>query len=241
MHKKLLTLFLGLSIILFSCRSNQKDLNINEGLKVHSIAAMKDVMWKGELFGKINLDTIQNKTGLYGLGPESYLKGEILINDGKIFVSRVAKDSSILIEQNSNIQAPFFVYGNVQTWHKTTLPKTIKSIKDLEKFIDNETKSQTRPFAFKLKGRISDGIIHIQNLPAGTKVSSPKEAHQGQVNYELKNEDVEIIGFFSTGHQGIFTHHNSYLHMHLITKDIKKMGHLDEITIEDITLYLPKT
>lgn len=241
MHKKLLTLFLGLSIILFSCRSNQKDLNINEGLKVHSIAAMKDVMWKGELFGKINLDTIQNKTGLYGLGPESYLTGEILINDGKMFVSRVAKDSSILIEQNSNIQAPFFVYGNVHTWHKTTLPKTIKSIKDLEQFLDNETKSQTRPFAFKLDGRISDGVIHIQNLPTGTKVSSPKEAHQGQVNYELKNEDVEIIGFFSTEHQGIFTHHDSYLHMHLITKDIKKMGHLDEITFEDMTLYLPKT
>lgn len=170
---------------------------------------MKDVMWKGELFGKINLDTIQNKTGLFGLGPESYLTGEFLINDGKIFVSRVAKDSSILIEQNNNIEAPFFVYGNVQTLHKSTLPKTIKSIKDLEQFLDNETIAQTRPFAFKLDGRISDGVIHIQNLPTGTKVSSPKEAHQGQVNYELKNEDVEIIGFFSTEHQGIFTHHDS--------------------------------
>jgi acetolactate decarboxylase len=241
MHKKLLTIFLGLTIILFGCRSDHKDHNENEGLKVHSIAAMKDVMWKGELFGKINLDTIKNKTGLYGLGPESYLTGEILINDGKIFVSRVEKDSSIVIEQNNNIVAPFFVYGNVQTWHKTALPKTIKSIKDLEQFLDNETKSQTRPFAFKLDGRISDGIIHIQNLPKGTKVSSPKEAHQGQVNYELKNEDVEIIGFFSTEHQGIFTHHDSYLHMHLITKDIKKMGHLDEINFEDMTLYLPKS
>lgn len=72
-------------------------------------------------------------------------------------------------------------------------------------------------------------------------MSSPKEAHQSQMNYELKNEDVEIIGFFSTEHQGIFTHHDSYLHMHLITKDIKKMGHLDEITFGDMTLYLPKS
>ena len=39
-------------------------------------------MWKGELSGTINLDTISNKKGLYGLGPESYLTGELLINNG---------------------------------------------------------------------------------------------------------------------------------------------------------------
>lgn len=241
MQKSSFIILLVFGYLVFSCISKEKKHEKKDALKVNAIAAMKDVMWKGELFGKINLDTIENKSGLYGLGPESYLTGEILINDGKVFVSRVAKDSAMIVEKNSKIEAPFFVYGNVQEWHKTGLPKTVKSIEDLEKFIDNETKIQTRPFAFKLEGRISEGVIHIQNLPKGTKVSSPKEAHQGQVNYELKNEDVEIIGFFSTEHQGIFTHHDSYLHMHLITKDIKKMGHLDEIIFEDMTLYLPKS
>ncbi len=91
-----------------------------------------------------------------------------------------------------------------------------------------------------MQGTISNALIHIQNLPKGAKVSSPEEAHQGQVNYELKDEEVEIIGFFSTKHQGIFTHHDSFLHMHLITKDKSKMGHLDELEISEMTLYLPK-
>jgi len=70
-------------------------------------------------------------------------------------------------------------------------------------------------------------------------VSSPAEAHQGQTNYYLNNEEVEIVGFFSTEHQGVFTHHDSFLHMHLITKDKSLMGHLDELELDKVTLYLP--
>lgn len=86
----------------------------------------------------------------------------------------------------------------------------------------------------------TSATIHIQNLPEGTKVSSPQEAHQGQTNYELFNENVEIVGFFSTQHKGVFTHHDSYVHMHLITKDESKMGHVDELEIRKLKLYLPK-
>jgi len=73
-------------------------------------------------------------------------------------------------------------------------------------------------------------------------VSSPDEAHQRQANYSLKNSEVDIVGFFSTDHKGIFTHRDSYLHMHLISSDRKKMGHLDKLIFgyETIKLYLPK-
>src|SRR5690606_38154032 len=83
------------------------------------------------------------------------------------------------------------------------------------------------PFMFKLAGTVEEATIHIVNLPKGSTVSSPAEAHQGQVNYKLNNEESEIMGFFSTQHKTIFTHHDTFLHMHLITKDRKKMGHLD--------------
>jgi acetolactate decarboxylase len=79
------------------------------------------------------------------------------------------------------------------------------------------------------------------NLPKGSKVSSPNEAHNGQKNYELINEPSEIIGFFSTNHKAVFTHHDTYLHMHLMTTNLQKMGHLDEVLFKKGTmkLYLP--
>lgn len=237
-------LVFGLPTIgLFSCNSVPKDRGTKEAetySDIKIIGAMKNVMWKGELGSSIDLDTISDKNGLYGLGPVSYLTGELLINNGKSYVSKVTSDSTMIVEKTFKTSAPFFVYGNVAEWDEIDLPTNIKTIQDVEKFIDDKTTDFKRPFAFKLIGQVASAIIHIQNLPKGTKVSLPNEAHQGQTNYNIANQKAEIIGFFSTEHKGIFTHHNSFLHMHLITKDESKMGHLDELQIGEMKLYLPK-
>jgi len=239
MIKKVLV---GILIIgIFSCNSEKMRTNSNETYSdINIVGAMKNVMWKGKLGGSINLDTISNKKGLYGLGPESYLTGELLINDGNSYVSKVTSDSTMTVKKTFDVSAPFLVYANVNEWNEIELASNIKSIKDIEKLVDENTINLKRPFAFKLTGKISKAIIHVQNLPKGIKVSSPKEAHQGQTNYELKNEEATIIGFFSTDHKGVFTHHDSKIHLHLITKDESKMGHLDELEIENMKLYLPK-
>lgn len=236
------TIFGLLVIIMTGCNSTQKEnrpKDIDTYSDITIIGAMKNVMWKGELGASIDLDTISDKKGLYGLGPESYLTGELLINNGESYVSKVTSDSTMTVVKQFDVSAPFFVYGNVAEWGKVKLPSKTKTIEDLERFINDQTTDFKRPFVFKLTGQAASAVIHIQNLPKGTKVSSPDEAHQGQINYELHDEDTEIIGFFSTEHKGVFTHHDSFLHMHLITADESKMGHLDELVIGNMILYLP--
>lgn len=241
MKKKLIAMLLA-GAGLISCQSGPKQKSESKGYSdIKIVGAMKNVMWKGQLGPSINLDTISDKTGLYGLGPLSHLGGELLINNGISYVSTVNSDSSMRVEKSYDLGAPFFVYTQVKEWNEIALPPEIKTINDVEQFIDEKSKDYKRPFAFKLIGDVSSANIHIQNLPRGTKVSSPEEAHQGQFNYNLSNEEVQIIGFFSTEHQGVFTHHDSFLHMHLITKDESKMGHLDELEIGTMKLYLPKT
>lgn len=202
---------------------------------------MKNVMWKGELFGKIHLDTISNKNNLYGFGTVEYLSGEILIIDGKSYKSTVISDTTMKVEETFDIKASFFSYANISNWRAYRLPDSIQTLQQLETYLDNITQNAPRPFIFKLSGRIEEATIHIVNLPKGTKVSSPEEAHKGQVNYKLQNEETDIIGFFSTKHKAIFTHHDTYMHLHLITKDRRKMGHLDAVVFKSgtIKLYLP--
>ena len=239
------TLLIGLTVIaLISCNSTEKktETKLENHSIVQVVGAMKNVMWKGELAGTINLDTIKNKNGLYGLGPVEYLAGELLIIDGKSYVSIVTSDSTMEVDETYQVKAPFLVYANQTDWNIEDLPSEIKTIKELEEFIDKKTLNYKRPFVFKLKGQVDSAGIHIQNLPKGTKVSSPEEAHQGQTKYLLENSEAEIVGFFSTEHKGIFTHHDSNVHMHLITTDRKKMGHLDKVFFGkgNIKLYLPK-
>ena len=208
---------------------------------LHISGAMRNVMWKGKLAGTIALDTITDKTHLYGLGPVEFLTGEILILDGRTYVSKVASPGTMKLEETFAVKAPFFVYANVAEWNETYLPDSIRDLRQFETYLIQITKSKKEPFAFKLTGVTEKATLHIVNLPPGTKVSSPDDAHKGKVNYELVNEEAEIIGFFSTQHQSVFTHHDTYLHMHLITADRSKMGHVDEALLKKGTakLYLP--
>ncbi len=216
-------------------------VNAQPDNEVIVVGEMKNVMWKGQLFANINLDTIANKTNLYGLGPLEYLAGEILIIDGKSYQSTVISNDKMKVEETFTIKAPFFGYANISKWEEKILPDSILTTQQLEEYINQETKQSKRPFMFKLNGKIDNAKIHIVNLPKGSKVSSPKQAHEGLINYYLTNEKVDIVGFFSTEHQTIFTHHDTYLHMHLITSDRQKMGHLDEVLFKkgEMKLYLP--
>lgn len=208
--------------------------------KVKVVGAMRNVMWKGELAGTIALDTIQSREGLYGLGPTDYLDGELLILNGKSYVSRVNTDGTIRMEETFQAHAPFFVYANVSEWKELDLDG-IASIQALEEYLTTIKGEVNRPFAFGMKGRVAKATIHVQNLPKGSKVSSPADAHVGQMKYEIVDEEVEIVGFYSTEHQGIFTHHDSYVHIHLITTDRTKMGHLDQVVFEDdVQVFIPK-
>lgn len=235
---KFKTTLLGLPILILMSYTLAAQQTNND---VRIIGAMKNAMWKGEISGSISLDTITNKEHLYGLGSVEYLAGEIVIIDGKAYKSTVLTDTTMKVEETYNIKAPFFGYTNISKWSKQPLPDSIGTIQQLEQYLDQSTKSSPRPFMFKLAGTVEQATIHIVNLPKGSKVTSPEEAHKGLTNYHLTNEQSEIIGFFPTEHKAIFTHHDTYLHMHLISTDRKKMGHLEEVLFKKgtMTLYLP--
>lgn len=239
---KYYTFLLGLVLFLCSCEQGKPvaDL-IGDYPDVIAKGAMKNVMWKGQLGGIIDLDTISKKNGLYGLGPVSFLQGELLMVDGQIFRSNVIADDRMEVIQPAKVAAPFLVYGHVEAWQKVALPATVNNIPSFEAYLDSLTVNYKRPFFFRLEGNVQKANIHIQNLPPGTSVSSPDEAHQGQVNYSLTDQEVTIIGVFSTEHQGVFTHHDSFIHMHLITTDHTKMGHLDKMQLvpSTLSLFLP--
>ena len=59
-------------IFLVSCTSSTSKSSV----KV--VGEMKDVMWKGDLKGKIATDSLNSKE-TYGLGPIEFLKGEIVV------------------------------------------------------------------------------------------------------------------------------------------------------------------
>ena len=122
-----------MSLALLSCGSREATAITHDAYPDVQVAgAMKNVMWKGELAGIIRLEDIENKEGLYAIGPLSYLQGELLINDGRAYVSKVLTDTTMAVEATFAAEAPFLVYGNVTEWQELELPATITDAKALE-------------------------------------------------------------------------------------------------------------
>ncbi|HMQ69622.1 MAG TPA: acetolactate decarboxylase [Ignavibacteria bacterium] len=234
-----------LTVILTSCKSFSQNNEGKAGPQTNSVkitGEMKNVMWKGELYGTIDIDTISDKEHLYGLGPVEYLRGEIIIVDGRGYKSTVINDSTMDVSETLKLKAPIFAYANIENWTESNLPDNILSMSALEKFLDQNSSDIKKPFLFKLTGTADSAEIHIVNLEEGSIVSSPEEAHKGQKNFIIKDKRIELVGFYSTEHKAIFTHHDTNIHIHLITEDKKQMGHLEKIDLKKgtVKLYLPK-
>lgn len=225
-----------LLVLMYSCA-----LDETRNHEVKSISAMKNVMWNGELEAKIKFDTILPQKGLYGLGPLENLAGEITILDGVAYVSKIDDDQQIKVDINNNVGAPFFVYSVSKDFESLKLPKDVVDLKTLDSYLQEYHDSNT-DFLFKLDGKMEFTKIHVQNLKPNTKVSSPEEAHAKQVNIKLNSINAELIGFYSNSAHGVFTHHDTNIHTHLITKDKKYMGHCDELKFnpKQVKLYISK-
>lgn len=230
------TIFLSVAAVMLSlpmCLLAQEKVKIS--------GAMRNVMMKGDLSRTISIDTVEPRLHLYGLGPYEEIQGEVIIVDGHAYFSKVISKTEMQVTESYAIKSPFFVHTHVAEWEEHTLPDSVTNIATLEAHLNDITKNHSHPFAFKLMGTMPEAVIHIVNKPKGKKVKSKKDAHKGLTQYPLEKVEATIIGFFSTEHQTIFTHHDSYTHMHLITKDLTKMGHLDEVQFDTkaVKLYLP--
>jgi len=215
-------LLISFSALFISCNRPQQSSSIEV------VGQMRDVMWKGDLTGKISTDSL-NHPHAYGLGPIEYLKGEVLLFEGQTFISKVIDSVAPQVAQVNSTKAPFFVYSKESMLNTISVAPSELSLQSTEELIDSLYSDYDKPLLVRIDGVFQNITIHSVNLPEGSSVSSPDEAHKGLTQYRYKNLSGSIVGFFSRKHNAIFTHHDSFLHAHFISEDRSIMGHVDSV------------
>jgi len=213
---------LSLALLLVSCD------NFNNSSSIEIVGQMRDVMWKGDLTGKISTDSL-SYSNTYGLGPIEYLRGEVLLFEGQTFISEVIDSVTHQVTKTKSIKAPFFVYSKESNLNTISVAPSELSLQSTEELIDSLYSDYDKPLLVRIDGLFQEITIHSVNLPKGSAVASPDEAHQGLTKYNYKNLSGSIIAFFSRKHKAIFTHHDSFLHAHFISDDRNVMGHVDSV------------
>lgn len=198
----------------------------------------------GKLDATITLNELKSKKNLYALGVMENLSGEIQIFNSQPLNSRRGPEK-IEIDRNFQAKAALLVYAQVDEWQEIEVPKAILTMGQFESYIDYTAEKAgidtSKPFPFLLQGYIRKLNWHIVNLNQNTVQRSHMDHIKAGLNGVTVEENVEILGFFSKDHQGVFTHHGSNVHMHFKSKSELLAAHLDDILLgEYMTLKLPK-
>ncbi len=232
---------LVLTIVALSSCINAKGREAK--INVQHSGALKNIM-SGNIDATISLDLLSNKNSLYALGAMENLKGEIQIFNSKVRISSV-NNSNIKINESFNNAATLLVYAEVKVWESFKLPSTVLTKDDLENEVYIIAKEYgidvEKPFPFLIEGQVSSLKWHVIDWKEEDSVHTHKKHKESGLNGVLNNESVEILGFYSTKHKAVFTHHTTNIHMHFITKNNIVAGHLDDLTLGNkIILKLPK-
>lgn len=240
--------YLILPLLIYSCSTSKALVNQTASekndFKVEFSGALKNMMHKGDLSAYANLNDYKNIEHLYALGAIEELKGEILILDGIPYISSV-QENLLKIDNSFNYKASLLVNTVVTDWEEFEIHSEVSTYEDLEKFIattaEQNNISLSKPFPFMIMGKIDSLSWHVINWPVGDNEHSHEKHISSGLHGTHKGFDVQILGFYSNRHHAIFTHHTTNMHLHFISRDKSKTGHVDGLSLANsMKLFLPK-
>jgi acetolactate decarboxylase len=215
---------------------------------------VQDRSWSVEWFGSqkdfiggratepISLERFAGVESLYAVGPLEQGHGEISIYDSVPLIAEV-QDGQVNVAVDLRRRAAFLVYAIAETWRRVTVPDRVESEQQLEnKLLPFAVQSGIdidQPFPFLLHGYAGAVSFHVL-CNQSHEPYSPEVHEKAKVHFTIAEESVEILGFYSRRHRGVFTPPTSDFHMHFRTLDNRLSGHLERFSFgQGITLYLP--
>lgn len=242
MKKVFLLLYIALALL--SCNQLKSTFNSSNSIEVKYAGALKNMMHKGDISAQANLNDLKNSHHLYALGALENLKGEIQIFDSQPFNS-IVDNKKLLFDSTYNKKATLLVYASVPKWDVFEIPDDIITDEHLEKYIEQTASTNgidiNAPFPFLLEGTPASFDWHVIDWKEGDMEHSHEKHIRSGLYGTIKEEPVEMLGFYSNAHHAIFTHHSTNMHIHVRVKDGEVAGHVDELTLEKgMILKLPK-
>jgi len=225
-----------------------------EGL-VEYVGAQKDIFVSGKASSVVSLEDLAGRTGLYAMGPIDGLDGEITIFDSKPYITQV-RGNDYTLDTTLKHGAFFLVWTEQTKWQDIQVPAAVKGYVDLQKFVKAQAQAAgidvTKPFPFLLAGTPIEIKWHINVDRTEGKPITKESFYKSKQPFMTRNEPVDIIGFYSESHAGVFltattpvikedSGMKNAIHIHLVSRTSKAAGHIDDIILgQGMVLRLPK-
>ncbi|MEO0504995.1 MAG: acetolactate decarboxylase [Bacteroidota bacterium] len=228
-----------LGLIGISCQ-NKAPKNINS---VESYGNRQRILKQNQLKGNVMLDTLFMGERLFALGPVSGLQGEVTVYNDVVSIATVKKDMPH-IASSKETEAIFLIKSNENDWISHTIEEPLSSLDAIEQHVKALLLSKDRDTSlvtpFRIETKVQRMVYHII-YKQDTLPHNKKEHQKAKVKFELRDTEVNIIGFWvDKAREGKLTHPGKRTHLHFMTKNNETSGHIDEISIPtNAKIYFP--
>lgn len=193
-------------------------------------------MREGDLTTHAEIGNDVRVESLIAVGPLERLSGEITVSEGRCSIAQVV-DGNVQTSSNCLVKAPFLVWSNPKAFVPIANSISVVSLGQLNSEIESILKGgrvdPSRAIPLKVRGRFKSVRYHVLNLPAGY-VGKMSHSEHSKIKRSFTfdtPEAVELVGFFSNQHHGVFVHHGESLHLHMVNRDGSKSGHVEDFEV----------
>jgi alpha-acetolactate decarboxylase len=206
----------------------------------------------GDTRGVVKLREILTLPGSYGLGALDGLRGEILLWDGKLLVSRGHSANGSVEPSTPTDEAIFFVETRVEAWDEVAIPNDMTRA-EFELFVLQTALSRglsgDRAFPFYVSGSFRRVLWHVvtgasvAHSDQGTEaVRTHSQGHARSRVFDQTNVAGFLLGFYSgVALEGAISHPGERFHVHYADAGFSVSGHVDDYRIaRGAVLLLPR-
>lgn len=200
---------------------------------VQSWGHFKRLMHTGDAAAKVQLAELPGGPGVYGLGALADLRGELLVWDGRVLVSRGERSDGGAEQPRRGDAAALLALSRVGSWQPPVKVPRDMDQATFERFV-LEKAGETgvdaaRPFAFAVRGPALGLKWHVLNGKSGSGGhDAHRMGHAATRSFEDGRSDGVLLGFFSADSlEGVITHPGEKFHLHWASRDLARSGHVD--------------
>lgn len=217
---------------------------------VRWFGALHAIMHEGQVQGAVRLSDVVPGPHAWGLGALEGLRGEVTVMDDVAWLAlplpegRADVRRADLAGGDHEQQAALLVVASVAQWSELPVESDVPA-EGLDGFLGEQLRAHgfplTEPTPVRIEGPVALIRWHVVDgsklQPGATHADHARTAVAGQ----LTNTEAKLVGFFSEGHQGVFTHAGSASHFHVVARaDTPVSGHVDRLALaRGSRLFLP--
>ena len=222
-----------------------------EPFEVRAFGNFTRMAHSGHAPAVVKLAALGARPGSYGVGALAGLRGEILLWDGKLLVTRGHSQEGRTEPPAAADEAALFASAQVGAWDEIAVPEAMTRAQ-FEAFVASTAKSRgidtERAFAFILRGALPSLKWHVvtgtaaKHQGGGQGAGAHSHGHAGNRVFEGAQAAAILLGFYSgAALEGVISHPGERFHVHYADPRFEVSGHADEYGVaKGALLALPR-